>query len=335
VPQRKRILVLHTGGTLGMSGNRPQPLRPADFEQMLRDHAPELWRIADVSLEVFSNIDSSDMRPALWCSLAERVAAALESWDGVVVTHGTDTMAWSASALSFMVRNPRRPVVFTGSQRPLGEVRTDARVNLIDAVTAAAEGPAEVSVCFDSRLYRGNRTRKGKINDYDAFESPNFPPLGTLGVDIVWSNARPWGGEQHLLTRLEPQVFLLKIFPGFPPSVGRALLPGLKGLVVEGFGAGNFPAHGEQSLVPLFDEARSRGVAVVMVSQARCNAVDLSLYEGGASALERGVIGGGDMTPEAAVTKLMHVLAYESDPAKVRARMAEDLAGEITVEARA
>ncbi len=332
MPERKRILILHTGGTLGMQGSRPQPLRPADFEQMLRRHAPELWRIAEVSLEVFSNIDSSDMRPALWCSLAERVGKALEEYEGVVITHGTDTMAWTASALSFMVRNPRRPVVLTGSQRPLGEVRTDARLNLIDAVTAACQGPSEVSVCFDSRLYRGNRTRKGKINDYDAFESPNFPPLGTLGVDIVWAAGRPAGGEQHLAARLEPEVFLLKIFPGFPPSVGRGLLSGLKGLVVEGFGAGNFPAHGETSLVPLFDEARERGIPVVMVSQARCNAVDLSLYEGGAAALERGVIGGGDMTPEAAVTKLMHVLAYEADPARVRARMREDLAGELTVE---
>ena len=211
---------------------------------------------------------------------------------------------------------------------PLGELRTDARLNLIDAVTAAVSGPAEVTVSFDSKLFRGNRARKTKTNDYDAFESPNFPPLGSLGVDVVFAEGRAPEGRFRVLPKLEPHVFLLKIFPGMPPSIARALLPGLRGLVVEGFGAGNFPIDGEASLLPLFDEARERGIPVLMVTQARCNSVDLSLYEAGQHAARRGVIGGGDMTPEAAVTKLMHVLAYEHDPARIRRQLERSLVGE-------
>ncbi len=328
---RKRILMLHTGGTLAMEGARPLPLRPADFARALSENVPELSRIAQVEFEVFSNIDSSDMRPDLWSRLAVHIQERLPDFHGVVVTHGTDTMAWTASALSFMLRGLRKPVVLTGSQRPLGEVRTDARVNLIDAVTAAATGPAEVTICFDSRLYRGNRARKIKINDYDAFESPNFPPLGTLGVDVVLSGGRRPAGPSRVMPRLERRVFLLKVFPGISPSVARAILPGLRGLVVEGFGAGNFPLEGEASLLPLFDEARARRILTVMVSQARCNAVDLSLYEAGSAAFRRGVIGAGDMTPETAVVKLMHALAYEKTPRRIRALLEADLVGERTV----
>ncbi len=339
---RKHILILHTGGTLAMETKRGRgPLRPGDFERTLRARVPEIWQLANIRFQVFSNIDSSDMRPELWSSLAERVFESLggngssAKYDGVVLTHGTDTMSWTASALSFMLRGLRKPVVITGSQRPLGELRTDARVNLIDAVTAAVEGPGEVTVCFDSKLYRGNRTRKTKTNDFDAFESPNYPVLGTLGVEVVFSEGRAAEGRFRVMPDLEPRVFLLKIFPGMPPTIARAILPGLAGLVVEGFGAGNFPVAGDSSLLPLFDEAHDRGIPVVMVTQARCNSVDLTLYEAGAQAAKRGVIGGGDMTPEAAVTKLMHVLAYERDPERVRRQLERNLVGERTEAPRA
>jgi L-asparaginase len=328
VGRRARILIIHTGGTLGMKGCRPAPLRPGDFEKTLREEVPELFRLASVRLVVFSNLDSSDMSPEHWSALAVRVHAALSDNDGVVITHGTDTMAWTASALSFMLPGLRRPVVLTGSQRPLDEVRSDGRLNLIDAVIAAASGPPEVAICFDSRLYRGNRTRKTKINDYDAFESPNHPPLGTLGVRAVFAEGRRARGPFRVLPRLERNVFLLKVFPGLSPSVPLALLPHLKGLVIEGFGAGNFPLRGDASLLSLLDGAKARGVPVLMVSQARCNAVDLGLYESGAAAARRGVIGGGDMTPEAAVAKLMHVLGNARGPKAVRRLLERDLAGE-------
>ncbi len=325
----RNILMLHTGGTLAMAG--PGPLRPSDFEKTLMANVPELWRLAKIKFEVFSNIDSSDMHPGLWTKLAERIHEALATYDGVVVTHGTDAMCWSASALSFMLPGLKKPVVFTGSQRPLGETRNDARLNLIDATIAATCGPAEVSICFASQLFRGNRTRKVRINDYNAFESPNCLPLGTLGVDVVFERGLQSEGEPRVASALEPRVFLLKVFPGLDPSAARAILPGMKGLVVEGFGAGNFPIDGERSLLPLFDDAKERGIAVVMVSQARCNSVDLRLYASGAAALERGVISGHDMTPEAATVKLMHVLARERDPARIRSEMERDVAGELTV----
>jgi L-asparaginase len=324
--------MLHTGGTLAMEGKRPQPLHCTDFERTLREQVPELSRMAQIEFEVFSNLDSSDMQPALWSSLAQSIHARLSHVDGVVVTHGTDTMAWTASALSFMLRGLSTPVVLTGAQRPLGEIRTDARLNLIDAVTAAISGPPEVCICFGSRVYRGNRALKIKINDYDAFDSPNFPPLGSLGVDVTWARRSRLGSHARprLLPRLQTQVFLLKIFPGIPPAVARSILPGLRGLVVQGFGAGNFPIEGAASLLPLLDEARDRKIPTIMVSQARYNPVDLSLYEAGAAALERGVIGGGDMTPETALVKLMHVLAYVREPRRVRAQLEADLVGERT-----
>ena len=321
--------MLHTGGTLGMAGGRPSALRPAPFARTLRERIPELAELADVRLEVFSNVDSSEMRPETWVRLAQALARRLPGVDGAVVTHGTDTLAYTASALSFLLPGLDRPVVLTGSQRPLKEVRTDARLNLIDAVTSALRGPPEVTVCFDSKLYRGNRTLKAAVADYDAFESPNFPLLGTLGVTARFEKGLP-PRRLKLVDRLDPRVFLLKVFPGLDPGLPLALLGRMRGLVVEAYGAGNVPVDevGGRSLRPVFREARRRGVAVVVVSQAPRNAVDLSLYEGGSAALAEGAIGGGDMTSVASVTKLMHVLGVHRSLTAVRRAMERVVAGE-------
>ncbi len=321
--------MLHTGGTLGMAGGRPSALRPAPFARTLRERVPELAELADIRLEVFSNLDSSEMQPESWVLLAQLLARRLPEFDGAVVTHGTDTLAYTASALSFLLPGLDRPVVLTGSQRPLKEVRTDARLNLIDAVTSALRGPPEVTVCFDSKLYRGNRTLKAAIADYDAFESPNFPLLGTLGVTASFAKGLP-PRPLRLLDRLDPRVFLLKVFPGLDPALPLALLGRTRGLVVEAYGAGNVPVDGTggRSLRPVFREARRRGVAVVVVSQAPRNAVDLSLYEGGSAALSEGAIGGGDMTSVAAVTKLMHVLGSHRSLPAIRRAMERVVAGE-------
>ena len=202
-------------------------------------------------LEVFSNLDSSEMRPESWVQLARVLARRLPEFDGAVVTHGTDTLAYTASALSFLLPGLDRPVVLTGSQRPLKEVRTDARLNLIDAVTSALRGPPEVTVCFDSKLYRGNRTLKAAVADYDAFESPNFPLLGTLGVTARFEKGFA-PRRLRLVDRLDPRVFLLKVFPGLDPGLPLALLERMRGLVVEAYGAGNFPVDdaGGRSLRP-------------------------------------------------------------------------------------
>jgi L-asparaginase len=296
---------------------------------MLRGRIPELAELAEVQLELFSNLDSSEIQPEAWVRLSRALARRLPEVDGAVVTHGTDTLAYTASALSFLLPGLDRPVVLTGSQRPLGEVRTDARLNLIDAVTSALRGPPEVTVCFDSKLYRGNRTLKNAVAEYDAFESPNFPLLGTLGVTATFARGLP-PRPLRLADALDPRVFLLKVFPGLDPGLPLVLLERVHGLVVEAYGAGNVPVAGEggRSLLPLFREARVRRVPVVVVSQAHRNAVDLSLYQGGAAALAEGAISGGDMTSVAAVTKLMHVLGTTRSLPAVRRAMERSVAGE-------
>jgi L-asparaginase len=224
----------------------------------------------------------------------------------------SDTLSDTASALSFMLKNLDKPVVLTGAQRPLGEVRSDARLNLIDAVTSALHGPREVTVCFDSHLYRGNRVRKVSIAEYDAFDSPNHPVLGVLGVEARFERGLAPRGRRTLLPNVVPDVFLLRVFPGLDPTLVLGLLPRLKGLVVEAYGAGNFPTSPElrRSLVPVFEEAQRHRIPVVVVSQAHRNGVDLSLYESGAVARSYGAISGGDLTLSAAVVKLMHGLAH-------------------------
>ena len=315
-----------------MSGRRPKALVPGAFSRTLRERAPELFELAQIELDLFSNVDSAEMQPELWCRMARHLHQRLPKFDGAVVTHGTDTMAYTASALSFMLRGLDKAVVLTGSQRPLQEVRSDARLNLIDAVTAALRGPREVTLCFDSRLYRGNRVQKVKVSEYDAFESPNLPPLGVLGVEARFSRGLKPRGRFRLFDRLVPEVFLLKVFPGLEPSVALALLPHLKGLVVEAYGAGTFPTRGDlhRSLTPLFAEARRRRIPVVVVTQALRNGVDLSLYESGEAALERGAISGGDMTSAAALVKLMLALAWCRGPGEISRFMQRPIAGELS-----
>lgn len=273
------------------------------------------------------------MQPELWSRMAAHLHRRLPEFDGAVVTHGTDTLAHTASALSFMLRGLPAPVVLTGAQRPLREIRSDARLNLIDAVTSAIRGPREVTLCFDSRLYRGNRALKVKVAEYDAFESPNSPLLGTLGVDATFSPGLKRTGTFRVFPKLEDRVFLLKVFPGLSPALPLQLLPHLKGLVIEAYGAGNMPMDPAlgRSLLPLFREARKRGIPVVVVSQAYRNGVDLSLYESGAEALAEGAISGGDMTPVAAVAKLMHALAQTQSVEAIGRLMGRPLAGERTV----
>lgn len=323
----KRLLLLHTGGTLGMAGRRPDALKPGRFFRMVRQRVPELGQLADVELELFSNLDSCEMQPELWTRLAERLYQRLPDFDGCVVTHGTDTLAYTASALSFALVNPPCPVVLTGAQRPLGEIRSDARLNLIDAVTSALHGPREVTVCFDSHLYRGNRVRKVSVAEYDAFDSPNHPGLGVLGVDARFERGLARRGRFQVKPELDPRVFLLRVFPGLDARLAMGLLSSVKGVVLEAYGAGNFPVEGSRSLRPFFEEAHRRDIPVVVVSQAERNGVDLSLYASGDLARRQRAVSGGDMTVSAAVVKLMHGLRYFSGEG-LRRYLGRSVAGE-------
>lgn len=304
-------------------------LLPGDFKRTLAEQVPELSEVAAIEFELLSNLDSSDVGPSLWQGLASRLAQRLPHFDGAVVTHGTDTMAYTASALSFLLPSLNRPVVLTGAQRPLGEVRTDARLNLVDATTAAVQGPAEVMIGFDSKLFRGNRCTKVKVDEYDAFESPNFPLLGTLGVQVRLSPGLRRKGPVRLREKLEPRVFLLKLFPGIDPAFCLGLLDSVRGLVVEAFGAGNFPLDGSgRSLLPVFERAKLAGIPVVVTSQAHRDGVDLALYEAGSRARALGALSGADMTTEACVVKLMHALAYGRDVRHVGRLFETPVAGE-------
>ncbi len=331
MPALKRILLVHTGGTLGMTGRRPNALKPGAFFRTVRSRVPELTRLARVEFEVFSNVDSCEMQPEAWSALARVLFKTLPHVDGAVVTHGTDTLAETACALSFMLKNLNKPVVLTGAQRPLQEIRSDARLNLIDAVTAAIHGPAEVSVCFDSHLYRGNRVRKVSVAEYDAFHSPNYPVLGTLGVSANFTERRAPAGRPQLLADIDPRVFLLRIFPGLSPHIPMEILKHIKGLVVEAYGAGNFPTAPQwgRSLEPVFEAARQMHIPTLVVSQAERNGVDLGLYQSGERAQALGAVSGGDMTISAAVVKMMHGLANHSGTA-LRNYLSRNVAGERT-----
>ena len=324
---KQRILVIHTGGTFGMLPEGP------GFAPHLPELVPELARLAEVTVRSPFLLDSSQMTPEHWGRLAELVASNLETYDGFVITHGTDTLAYTGAALSFMLENLPRPVVLTGAQRPLTALRNDAHANLLDAVEAAGQGVPEVLVAFGGRIFRANRVRKRSLTALAAFESPNAAALGEVGtasLQIDRNRVRSPGGTFRLRTELDPRVVHLKVVPGMTGSTLRGLdTPEVRGIVLEAFGAGNLPL-GPESPVETIRTLTARGVPVVIVSGCEHGAVDLDRYEAGRAVRDAGAIGGGDLTGEAALVKLMVALGRARDRAEVRAIMTTDLAGEIT-----
>jgi L-asparaginase len=344
---RKRVLVVHTGGTLGMA----QPTRtrldlaPGEHLDRMLTHVPELKEIAEIELISPWNLDSSDIGPSHWQSLARIIAdrAGLGQprgqegcFDGVVLIHGTDTMAYTASALAFMLRGLDRPVVLTGSQRPLEAWRSDARANLTAAVECATLDVPEVLIVFGDSVLRGCRSTKADSNDYQAFEMPSDAPLGRIGVDleIDWARVRAPTEAFSLQLDLDPSVVALTIFPGLDPeSMARVLGPDVHGrmraLVVRGFGVGNVPMQGRMNLLPLLHSLTSAGVQVVVSSQCHRGRTDLGLYPAGRALLEAGAVEAHDMTLEATVTKAMWALAR---PERTLGEwFAVDVAGEVSL----
>lgn len=300
-----------------MRGSEPAPLAPGAYTRDLVAELPVLRKIADIESRILFNLDSSDLQPHHWVTLAREARVALAEtdgeghrrYDGIVVVHGTDTMAYTASALAFLLPGLDRAVVLTGSQRPLGDVRTDARANLVDACHLATMAIAEVGICFDSRLLRGCRATKRDAWGMTAFGSPSCPPLVELGVGVrVGAHLLPPRPLQPFDERIEPRVLVVHAFPGLDPRLLLAALDsGVRGMVIEAFGAGNVP-HLENSLIPVIEAARERDVPVVIASQSPRGAVELGRYEGGSAAAHAGAIGAADMTSEAALTKLMVTL---------------------------
>lgn len=314
-----RLLLIHTGGTLMMRGGDPTPLMPEVYTRDLLAELPVLRKIAEIETRILFSLDSSDLQPHHWIELAAEVHGALASYDGVVIVHGTDTMAYTASALAFLLPGLDRPVVITGSQTPLSAIRTDARTNLVDAFHLATMPIPEVGVAFNASLFRGCRATKLDAWGLRAFGSPSCPPLVELGIGAqiaphVLAPREPAPFDH----RIEPRVLAVRTFPGLDPRLLEgALASGVRGMLIEAFGAGNVPRL-ENSLVGVIESARARDIPVVIVSQSPRGAVDLSLYEGGVAAATAGAISAGDMTTEAALTKLMITLGRADRAGRVR-----------------
>ena len=336
------VLLIYTGGTIGMIENsKTGALESFNYESMVH-HVPELgklnFNIDTVQFE--PPIDSSDMHPAIWCRLASIIAEKYDDYTGFVVLHGTDTMAYTASALSFMLRNLTKPVILTGAQLPIKEIRTDGKENLLTSLEIAAAQIAgkpivrEVCVFFENHLMRGNRTTKINAENFNAFHSCNYPNLAEAGIHIKYENAYMLSPEEGkgmtLQNKYDSNVAILSLFPGIQEAIVKAVLetPGLKGVILKTFGSGNAPHL--DFLMKYLKAATDRGIIIVNVTQSLEGMVEMDRYESGRQLLEAGVVCGKDMTIEAALTKLMILLGLNYTTEEIREQLSVSFAGELS-----
>ena len=339
----KSVLIIYTGGTIGMVNN-PQTgaLCPFNFDQIALE-VPEIrefgFRIDSYTLPQL--IDSSDLQPQLWKDLCDIILKNYHLYHGFVILHGTDTMAYSASALSFMLHDLAKPVIFTGSQLPIGKVRTDGKENLIAAIEIAAayqeEKPLvpEVCILFGDRLFRGNRTTKINAESFDAFQSFNYPALAEIGIHIHYrENAIASfcsSPEPSAFYELETRLAILKIFPGMSVDLLDAVarVDGLKGIVLETYGSGNAPSN--EVFLNKIREILDRGIYIYNVTQCSGGSVEMGKYETSRELLQAGVISGHDITTEAAICKMMYLLGKYDTPHIVKEKLNNNLKGEISL----
>lgn len=339
---RPKILIIYTGGTIGMIENaKTGALEPFDFEYLI-DNVPKIKRL-DYDIDSFQfdiPLDSSAMTPSHWQDIAYVIACFYEKYDGFVVLHGTDTMAYTASALSFMLENLRKPVVITGSQLPIGEVRTDGEENLITSLQVAAARRAdgspmleEVAILFENYLWRGNRATKYSADNFNAFKSSNFPRLAKIGMGITFRQEVLWRPRESAPLRvhygMDTNVMYLSLFPGITETMIRHAFstPGLKGVVLKTYGAGNAPT--DPFFIKAVREAVENGLVIVNISQCDNGMVVPHRYETGTALYDAGVISGHDLTSEAAITKLMFLFGQNYSIEEVKQLMETPLVGEM------
>ncbi|KAK3235061.1 hypothetical protein CYMTET_54719 [Cymbomonas tetramitiformis] len=348
-----RVLLLHTGGTLGMDPTASYDLKEGDYNlkegtggsykaalqpgQLLADlftHIPELRVYANIDVKVCFNRDSCRVGPKDWVKLGKMLDRNRENYDAFVIVHGTDTMAYTASALSLMLSGFAKPIIVTGSQLPLLMPRSDARQNLLDSLTCATASfnpphvhLEEVAICFGGKLLRGNRAQKTNASTYQAFSSPAYPDLAELGVDVDWNHQAmiQYGGIYRPRFELDPRVIRIPIVPGSDPRLayGDLYERGVRGVVLEAFGLGNMPDLPRYGWIPWLKKQRKQGLLVYLSSQCVNGSLRPDLYQSGQTALDIGVETGGQMTPECAVVKMMLCLAHPNIP------IGQPLAGEL------
>ena len=337
-----RILLIYTGGTIGMIKDfETGALRNFNFDELL-EHIPEL-KLLDCEIETTSfdtPIDSSNMSPSYWVVLAQMIETNYEAFDGFVVLHGSDTMSYTSSALSFMLENLAKPVVFTGSQLPIGDLRTDAKENLITSIQIAAwreknyPKVAEVCLYFEYKLYRANRTTKMNAEHFEAFNSPNYPPLAESGVHLLFNDDALYRPNRRkklkVHTALESNVLLIKMFPGMRPETMAYLCdyPELEGVILETYGSGN--VTNEPWFLAAIKSLISKEIPVINVTQCSGGSVAMGLYETSVGLKKLGVISGKDMTTEAALAKLMYLLGHEISVSSFKMLFETSLRGEIS-----
>ncbi|MCM1291269.1 MAG: asparaginase [Prevotella sp.] len=341
---KTKILLIYTGGTIGMIENqKTHALEPFNFEHLL-NNVPKLKMLDfDIINFQFDNpIDSSSMKPSNWADIANVIEREYDEVDGFVVLHGTDTMAYTASALSFMLQNLNKPVIITGSQLPIGEVRTDGEENLITALQIAAAKDCsgrhiirEVAILFDNFLWRGNRSTKHSADNFNAFQSNNYPELARIGLGIHFNREAIWRGEPAGPLTMHPEmstdVVFLDLFPGINESLVRHILnaPGIKGVVMRSFGSGNGPD--DAWFLSAIRDGIKRGLVIVNITQCSNGCVLPMRYRNGLEITQAGVTPGHDLTAEAAITKLMHLFGQGYSPNEVKEKMVESICGEMSM----